>query len=238
MHESHITAEADRQRFYAILASLEERIGKRCLKECTGRMNWPSQGVYFFFEDGEHRGDGHTPRVVRVGTHAVSAGSGTTLWNRLRQHKGTSAGYGNHRGSIFRRHVGGALLSSGDVQLSLNTWGGRSPASRDARAAERQVEAAVSAYIGDMPLLWVAADDPPGKSSNRAFLERNAIALLSRAADAGASADPASAEWLGQHAAHDAVRSSALWNVQCTTSTYDRDFLDVLETCAQGTSPL
>jgi hypothetical protein len=28
-------------------------------------------------------------RVTRVGTHAVSAGSSTSLWDRLKQHYGT-----------------------------------------------------------------------------------------------------------------------------------------------------
>lgn len=28
-------------------------------------MNWPEQGVYFFFEHGEHK-ENNTPRVVRI----------------------------------------------------------------------------------------------------------------------------------------------------------------------------
>jgi hypothetical protein len=31
-----------------------------------------------------------------------------------------------------------------------------------------------------MPFLWLAADDDPGPSSQRAYIERNAIALLSK----------------------------------------------------------
>ena len=63
---------ADLDRFYALLAELEGlRGGKRLLAECHGRMGWPQRGVYFFFEDGELRDDGVTPRVVRVGTHAL-----------------------------------------------------------------------------------------------------------------------------------------------------------------------
>jgi hypothetical protein len=55
--------------------------------------------VYFFREAGETRCDsGNGPRIVRVGTHALKAGSSTKLWTRLSQHRGKSAGGGNHRG--------------------------------------------------------------------------------------------------------------------------------------------
>ena len=78
----------DLDRLYGLLAELRERLGGyKYLRDCNGRMSWPKRGVYFIFEDGELREDGHTPRVVRVGTHAVSAGSRTTLWNRLSQHR-------------------------------------------------------------------------------------------------------------------------------------------------------
>lgn len=101
----------DLVRLYDVLSELGDRVGRRMLNECDGRMNWSSRGVYFFFETGESRPDGTTPHVVRVGTHAVSAGSKTTLWNRLSTHRGTRSGGGNHRGSIFRLWVGTALLN-------------------------------------------------------------------------------------------------------------------------------
>src|SRR5689334_11893528 len=90
--------------FYEALARLEKTLGgKRTLQDCQGRMTWPRRGVYFFFEEGERRSDsGEGLRVTRVGTHAVSIGSKTTLWKRLAQHKGSArGGGGNHRGSIF-----------------------------------------------------------------------------------------------------------------------------------------
>src|SRR4029078_990338 len=88
--------------FYSILDALEYRLGgARRLAECTGRMSWPRRGVYFFREPGEYRSDtGEAPRIVRVGTHALRAGSATKLWTRLSQHMGQpSTGGGNHRGS-------------------------------------------------------------------------------------------------------------------------------------------
>ena len=72
---------ADLVRFYEILGSLEYTLGgKRILADCDGRLVWPDRGVYFFFEPGETRSDtGSGPRVVRVGTHALKAASGTSL---------------------------------------------------------------------------------------------------------------------------------------------------------------
>jgi hypothetical protein len=53
-----------------------------------------SRGIYFFFEEGELREDGKERRVTRVGTHAVGAGAKTSLWSRLRTHRGFSDGRG------------------------------------------------------------------------------------------------------------------------------------------------
>jgi hypothetical protein len=111
-------------RFYALLDDLERRIGgQRALGDCSGRMDWPRRGVYFFREAGELRSDtGHGPRIVRVGTHALTSGSSTKLWTRLSQHLGKSnTGGGNHRGSIFRLIVGTALMARDDVTVA--TWG-------------------------------------------------------------------------------------------------------------------
>jgi len=62
--------------FYSILAMLEQNIGgAKRLADCSGRMDWPKRGVYFFRETGEKRSDtGTGPRIVRVGTHALKAG--------------------------------------------------------------------------------------------------------------------------------------------------------------------
>src|SRR5688572_12309739 len=94
--------EQDLKHFYELLDELEKKLGsKRYLDASDGRMKWPQRGVYFFFEHGEYRQNASTMRVVRVGTHAVSVGSKSTLWKRLSQHKGSQNGSGNHRGSIF-----------------------------------------------------------------------------------------------------------------------------------------
>ena len=71
----------------------------------------PKQGVYFFFDDGERtKFSTAVPRLVRIGTHGVSVGSVATLRNRLRTHFGYPRGAGNHRASVFRLHVGRAMI--------------------------------------------------------------------------------------------------------------------------------
>lgn len=226
-------------RFYATLADLTKRIGLQQLKDCDGRMGWPQRGVYFFFENGEMRRDGRTSRVVRVGTHAVSKGSRATLWNRLSTHRGTATGGGNHRGSIFRLHVGGALLDrDGTLVPKVSSWGVGSSADRALRQSEAHVEQAVSAYIGSMPFLWVEADDDAGVNSIRTVLEQNSIAMLSRSSMTGETADPPSPGWLGHLARRDQVRRAGLWNIQYTGGEYDPSFLDVFEKCARETQPL
>ena len=112
-------------RFYSILDDLQHKIGgAHKLADCSGRMDWPKRGVYFFHEQGENCSDtGDGPRVVRVGTHALKAGSRTKLWTRLSQHKGQpKTGGGNHRGSIFRLIVGATVV----VGLDMMLWGRRS----------------------------------------------------------------------------------------------------------------
>src|ERR1700712_828913 len=84
---------ADLGRFYAVLHTVEAVLGgRRTLAGCDGRMAWPERGVYFLFEPGEFRSDtGLGPRIVRVGTHGLKAGSLTSLWNRLSQHRGVAS---------------------------------------------------------------------------------------------------------------------------------------------------
>ena len=143
------------RRFYSILDKLEGNVGgKRTLEECHGRMNWPQKGVYFFFEPGEMRTvSGAGLRVTRVGTHALKAGSKSTLWGRLRMHRGTMAGSnpggGNHRGSVFRLHVGAALIRRDDWAEEVTAqWAVGSSAKRHVRDQEHPLEQWVNRQLG------------------------------------------------------------------------------------------
>ncbi len=216
------------KRFYLLLGTLEDRLGgARRLTDCSGRMQWPKRGVYFFMESGENRADSGTgSRLVRVGTHALKPGSGTTLWNRLSQHKGqVRSGGGNHRGSIFRLIVGTALIDRDGIECS--TWDNRrGTAPPEARQCEQPLEMAVSNVIGEMPFLWLGVDDAPGPASLRGYIERNAIALLSNYDKR--PIDPPSRSWLGCHCNRERVRDSGLWNSNHVDEPYDPGFLDTL----------
>jgi len=220
--------EPDRARFYQLLGALERGVGGcRVMGECTGRLVWPERGVYFFFEPGEVRSDLSTPRVVRVGTHAVSRGARTTLWSRLRAHRGTNAGRGNHRASVFRRHVGDALIRRSGRREEFPFWGKGSSAPRH-RASEAPLEKLVSDNIRRMSVLWLTVTDDAGPASNRAYLERNAISVLT-------AADPPSVNWLGNHSIRQKIRESGLWNIDHLGGRCDSEFLDILTRAVDDT---
>jgi len=218
--------ERDVERLYQALRRLESGVGgKRLMSECTGRQVWPDSGVYFFFEPGERRTCVTESRVVRVGTHRVSRGSKSTLWNRLRTHRGTSAGLGNHRGSVFRLHVGAALSARGPA-VAVASWGVGQAADAELRKTEEGLERRVSAHIGGMSVLWLAIEDEAGPSSDRAYIERNLIGML--VGEAG-PADPPSADWLGRFSPNERIRNSGLWNLDFSSYAYAPECLDVLD---------
>lgn len=229
----------DLVRFYNLMDRLARRLGgPRRLAQCTRSLGWPERGVYFFFEPNEVRSDsGVGPRVVRVGTHAITGTSNSSLWSRLSQHRGSVNGKGgNHRGSIFRRHVGAALQAKFDV-APIRSWGLKQDLGHAARALgktvedlhaeELRLEIAVSTYIGALPFLWIDVPDAPGPQCQRATIERGAIALLSNWRRP--VLDPRSAGWLGLRSDREQVRGSGLWNIRNVDETYDPAFLTTLE---------
>ncbi len=239
---------ADTCRFYDLLDYLAARTGgPRVLMDCSGRQDWPRQGVYFFLESGENRAkDVEKGRVVRVGTHALTAGSRTTLWNRLSQHRGVSrTGLGNHRGSVFRLIVGTALAAEKGME-SPTSWGVGNSASHAARilgrssesvkTGEADLELLVTQYIGQMPFLWLNVPDEPGPASTRGFIERNAIALLSSYVTP--AADSPSERWLGRHSDRNRVRQSGLWNNRHVDEVCDPLFLAKMESLIDVAYPV
>ncbi len=227
----------DLQRFYKTLGKLECYLGgRRRLGACDGRgavcngkskieIDWPQQGVYFFFEHSEVRKKSGDSRVVRVGTHAVdSRGARSTLWSRLRQHRGSKEWHGG--GSIFRDHIGRGLLAR-DGNPPSETYrehgGGRIP--------DHEMERRISAVTREMSFLWLKVLGPPDK---RAYVERNAIALLSNYNKP--AMDAPSAFWLGKHA-DEKIHLSGLWNVKHVDDAYESEFLDRLEKLVEKMKP-
>jgi len=211
--------------FYKALKKLESGVGgKRLISQCTGNQIWPKKGVYFFFEPGEIRTRvGEGLRIVRVGTHGVSSGSKATLWNRLRTHRGTIDGNGNHRSSIFRLHVG-AAISIRDSSYQVSSWGIGQTSDSRIREAEKILEQKVSSHIGNMCVLWLAIDDESSPASDRAYIERNIIGLL---IGIDGPINPPSRNWLGCFSPDERIRNSGLWNLDFLNYPYSSDCMDI-----------
>ncbi len=220
--------QADLGRLYAALQVLVRRMKYRKLADGRGDMPRDARGVYFFFDGGEPRaGFGAGPRVVRVGTHGVSAGAKSTLWTRLSQHRGSvRTGGGNHRSSVFRLLTGKALACR-DGLAGIGQWGQKPAPSKAVRLAEEPLERRVSEYLRQLPYLWVNVDDEANKHSERGVIERGSIALLSHRGRV--PIDAPSADWLGHHSHQERVRESGLWNSNHVDEDYDPGFLDLIE---------
>ena len=190
--------ERDLDQLYATLEEIAE--GPVRLAELSRRILPADPGVYLFFEPGEVRRNGR-PRVVRVG-------KSVKLQSRLLdQHLN-----GNHRASIFRRHVGEALIRR-DRLSGLETWlNSAAPSLRTERDFERGVEDRVTQVLGAMSVAWITTSD-------HEWIEKNLIGLLSLE-------DSPSAAWLGSFSQSTAIRLSGLWNIDYVGDDYDSDILD------------
>jgi hypothetical protein len=122
----------------------------------------------------------------------------------------------------------GKALMGRKPQLHSETWGTGSSAPAEIRRSEISLESAVSAYIQQMPFLWVAAVGESRSNNLRSYLEKNSIALLSNLKKERAIDKP-SENWLGHLCPNDLVRESGLWNRNYTDSSYDPDFLNEFE---------
>lgn len=181
----------------------------------------PENGMYFFFECGEEvQVDGWTvDRVVRVGTHRKDG----NFRSRIRQHYGNRSDLGgNKNGSVFRKHVGGALLGREDpVDERLDGWLKQGGPSYD------EVEAEVSRVLRRrFTFACVSVPD----ADERLRFERRLIGLLS-----GDNAIRTDA-WPGRYAHNEKIRDSGLWNTQHTGSgaSVDIDFDRLSELTARS----
>lgn len=222
----------DTSRAYNLLKRLTTSQGMPRLGDISSRGLSAERGVYFFFDDNESRiVDARTLRLVRIGTHGVSRGSGSTLWQRLRTHRGGKDLGGNHRGSVFRLHVGAALQRRAGYSM-LRSWGRGRSAPLIVRQSEAALERRVSEYLAVLRVAWIGVPDVPGPTSDRSFVERNLIALVSNQL---APTDLPSSLWLGRQSPTREIRESGLWNVNHVLEEYDARFLDVLEAYVEST---
>jgi hypothetical protein len=77
-----------------------------------------------------------------------------------------------------------------------------------------------------MPVSWLEVADAASADSDRAYLERNFIALL---AGRTGPLDLPSADWLGRWSSREAISQSGMWNVNHVYESFDPQALDVFE---------
>jgi hypothetical protein len=213
-------------RAYQLFGQIVDRTGLHPLRDVLAK-DLPKQGVYFFFDDNEPTAfSDSVPRLVRVGTHGISAGSVATLRNRLRTHLGTRSGAGNHRASVFRLHVGRALIKRGGLDDAYPNWGKGQSAPREITEREASLELKVSDYIGSLRVLFVPVLDLAGTGSMRATIERQFIAMFS---ENSCPVETSSPSWLGRFSDKASIRDSGLWNVRDVGSEYDMKFVPFLD---------
>jgi len=164
----------------------------------TPRERLPDNAVYLFFERGEValQPSGSVDRIVRVGAHQKNG----NFRQRIRQHYGLVNSFGgNKNGSVFRKHVGGALLRRDDQDdWRLPEW------LKQMGQSYPEVEEMVSRELrANFTFACIQVDD----QAERLALESGIIALLAQY-----RLGQPSQTWLGRLAQSDKVRATGLWN--------------------------
>lgn len=159
-----------------------------------------TDGLYFFYEDGESTEHDSGNRVVRVGNHPRKDGR---LIRRLKEHY-----RGTKNGSVFRRYMGGALIRRQNPNSScLEPSPGKGHWEKQGSKTcpnFGHVEQQVSSYVSDK-MQFRCVYIPDREERNR--FEEMLIATL-----AGCENCRPSENWLGGFAYGDRVRESGLWN--------------------------
>lgn len=142
---------------------------------------------------------------------------------------------------VYLPPIGWQCINSGQHD-PVRSWGLKQDMGKAAESlgVERQLikkdeyplELAVSHYIGNLPFLWLDAEDEPGPDSQRGFIERNSIALVSEYNGSGRS--PNVDNWLGSFSDRQRVRGSALWHNNHVDEKYEPGFLALLEKLIQS----
>lgn len=171
--------------------------------------NLPQNGIYFFYEGDELCSHTGKPRIVRVGIHGERA----TLRKRLRQHYGL-----NREGSVFRKHIGSALLKKkGFPDDRIAEWnrGRKSPFWGYFKDTEDEISELLRAKFF---FRIVAVDD----TDERKALEEKLIASLAACPQCRPTEG-----WLGHLAWSEKVRGSGLWNSNYVDSENRMDAKDL-----------
>ena len=198
--------------------------GRRLSELSEFSKKLPHRGIYIFIDENEKSKFNSFGRIVRVGTHAVSMGAKSSLNNRLRTHRGSEDKRGSHRSSIFRLHVGNALKKKHPNKWKTPNWGVGSTAEKSIREKEQSLEMSVSKYIGELRFLWLNIPDEAGPKSDRAFIERQLIGILS---SYNILKNRNFRPWLGLKSTDHRISLSGLWNLNHLYCKPHKDFVDV-----------
>ena len=174
-------------KFYELINKLEKF---ESIDEFLKSEQKYSKGVYFFFDPAEKINNGYN-RIIRVGSHGLSGKSNSTLKGRLRQHKGFLNGGGNRRVSVFRRHVGNAIIKKENFD--------------EKEVQDEVLEKMISDYINSLPLAVLLFED---KCKLRKDIEKKSIRLLSE------NMENININWLGTYSNNEKIKKSGLWNIQ------------------------
>lgn len=196
--QARLPATEKLQRVYELLALLPR------YHHTAPRAELPDDGVYVFYERGQtaRLDDWTVDRVTRIGTHRADG----NFPGRIRQHYGNKTNLsGNKNASVFRKHVGGALLRKQDPHdARIEPWltqGGK---------RDLDVEEHVSRVLRSR--FTFTCITAPTKE-DRMMLERGLIGLLAQHGPTSASPS-----WLGHHAESRKIQNSGLWNTQHTSA--------------------
>ena len=181
----------------------QRAVGLRRIEIPFRRRVTQTRRLFLFRRQREHDVFERYPQLVRIGTHGVSAGSTATLRTRLRTHFGTRRGAGNHRASVFRLHVGRALIERDGLHAAFPNWGRGQSASKKIATEETELEMRVSEYIGKLRVLFTPVSDTAGTTSLRAVIERQFIALFT---EHMCALESPSSSWLGRFSDKPAIR--------------------------------
>lgn len=198
------------ERVYQLLSPLE------ICNHRTERRDLPESGIYLFFEKGEQIALGEISynRIVRVGTHNQDG----NFPQRIRQHYGNKSSLqGNKNGSVFRLHLGGAIMRrSNPDDPRLSGW------LKHMGPSDPSMEEQVSRQLREnFTFVWFAVP----RKEDRLSLEEGLIALL--AAD---SRNRPSEHWLGKYSANQDIVRTGLWNTSKTSGcVLTNDQLNQLE---------
>ncbi|MBN1762615.1 MAG: peroxide stress protein YaaA [Methanomicrobia archaeon] len=164
----------------------------------TPNFELPTNGIYFFYEDGEFctHGNEKRNRIVRIGTYRVDGNFRSRINSHYR---------GNKNSSVFRKLLGGALIGRKDPNdRRLKQW-----LEQDAPSFQ-EIELEVTKELKEhFSFRCIPVED----KEERACLEEQLIATMAKCDKCKPSEN-----WLGNFATDELVRKSGLWNHQHVTS--------------------